>query len=222
MRIITISRQFGSGGRELGKRLADRLGWDYYDKEIIVTLAAEYGLNPDSVQQALIDHGWHKIHLSYRNSFSKLLHHPGMNPDLLDRERTVLRCIAALGNDCIIVGRDADVLLKSFHPFRVFVCADTQARLARCMLHESKHPIQDRLSEKQILRNIRRIDRSRANTRELLSGKPRDDRSAFELTVNTTGWEIKPLTAALGDFALLWFASQRSGSAQENDAQTRP
>ena len=35
MRIITISRQFGSGGRELGKRLSDQLGWDYYDKEII-------------------------------------------------------------------------------------------------------------------------------------------------------------------------------------------
>ena len=45
MQIITISRQFGSGGRELGKRLADYLGWDYYDKEIIKTLANEHGLD---------------------------------------------------------------------------------------------------------------------------------------------------------------------------------
>ena len=44
MRIITISRQFGSGGRELGKRLADFLGWDYYDKEIIDTLAQDQGI----------------------------------------------------------------------------------------------------------------------------------------------------------------------------------
>ena len=43
MKLITISRQFGSGGRELGKRLADTLGWDYYDKEIIETLANEHG-----------------------------------------------------------------------------------------------------------------------------------------------------------------------------------
>ena len=39
MKIITISRQFGSGGRELGKSLADHLGWDYYDREIIDQLA---------------------------------------------------------------------------------------------------------------------------------------------------------------------------------------
>ena len=45
MRIITISRQFGSGGRELGKRLSDLLGWDYYDKEIIETLAEDQGMD---------------------------------------------------------------------------------------------------------------------------------------------------------------------------------
>ena len=42
MRIITISRQFGSGGRELGKRLSDCLGWDYYDRQILETLAEEF------------------------------------------------------------------------------------------------------------------------------------------------------------------------------------
>ena len=41
-KIITVSRQFGSGGRELGKRLSDLLGWDYYDREIIQTLSAEH------------------------------------------------------------------------------------------------------------------------------------------------------------------------------------
>ena len=46
MKIITVSRQFGSGGRELGKRLADLLEWDYYDREIIEALAEEQGLEP--------------------------------------------------------------------------------------------------------------------------------------------------------------------------------
>ena len=53
MRIITISRQFGSGGRELGKRLAEQLGWDYYDREIIDRLASEHGLEPDFVKKEL-------------------------------------------------------------------------------------------------------------------------------------------------------------------------
>lgn len=206
MRIITISRQFGSGGRELGKRLADRLGWDYYDKEIIDTLAEEHGLDPEYVKRALANHGWHNVQLSYRNSFSNLLYHPGVRTQLLCREREVLKSIAALDSDCIIIGRDADVILEEYHPFRIFICADTQARLARCMRHENNRPEAERLSEKQILRNIRRIDRDRANTREILSGRSSGDSSAFELTVNTTGWEIKRLTAALGDFALQWFA----------------
>ena len=58
MRIITVSRQFGSGGRELGKRLADRLGFDYYDKEIIDSLAEDQGLDPDYVRRVLGNHGW--------------------------------------------------------------------------------------------------------------------------------------------------------------------
>ena len=205
MRVITISRQFGSGGRELGKRLADRLGWDYYDREIIDALAETHGYDPDYVRRALADHGWHNVQLTYRNSFSQLLFDPGHNTELRLREREILRDIAALGNDCIIIGRDADVILEEYHPFRVYVCAELEARLARCMRHEESRPADQRLNRKQILRNIRRIDRNRARTREILTGKQHGDASAFELTVNTTGWELRRLSNALGDFALQWF-----------------
>ena len=205
MRIITLSRQFGSGGRELGKRLSDRLGWDYYDREIIDTLAAEHGLDPEYVKRALSNHGWHNVQLSYRNSFSNLLYHPGASTQLLCREWEVLKSIAALGNDCIIIGRDADVILEAYHPFRIYVCADLQARLDRCMRHEKRRPESEQLTEKQILRNIRRMDRNRALTREILTGKARGDSSAFDLTVNTTGWEVHRLTEALADFCLARF-----------------
>ena len=205
MRIITISRQFGSGGRELGKRLADSIGWDYYDKEIIDTLATAHGLEPDYVKKALSNHGWHNIQLTYRNSFSQQLYDPGMRTELLIREREILHDIASLGNDCIIIGRDADVILEEYHPFRIFICADLSARLERCMRHERNRPVEEQLSEKQILRNIRRIDRNRAHTREILTGKARSDSSTFELTVNTTNWNIKKLSAALSAFSLQWF-----------------
>ena len=205
MRIITISRQFGSGGRELGKRLAERLGWDYYDREIIDTLAAEQGLEPDYVKKALANHGWQNMQLTYRNSFSHLLYDPGMSTQIRIREREILREIAALGNDCVIIGRDADVILEDFHPFRVFVCADTEARLRRCMKHELRRPESERLSERQVLRNMKRIDRNRAHTREILTGRVHGDGSSFDLTVNTAGWDIKKLTGALADFALQWF-----------------
>ena len=205
MRIITISRQFGSGGRELGKRLAEQLGWDYYDREIIDRLASEHGLEPDFVKKELSNHGWTNMQLTYRSSFSHLLYDPGMSTQLMIREREILREISALGNDCVIIGRDADVILEDQHPFRVFVCADIDARLRRCMEHEKNRPEAERLTERQVLRNIHRIDRNRAHTREILTGKVHGDSSAFDLTVNTSGWDIKKLTGALGAFALRWF-----------------
>ena len=110
MRIITISRQFGSGGRELGKRLADRLNWDYYDREIIEALAEEHGLDEAYVRQMLSSHGWHNLQLTYRNSFSHLSFvDPGIRTQLLVRTREILQEIAEAGNDCIIVGRDDEV-----------------------------------------------------------------------------------------------------------------
>lgn len=205
MHIITISRQFGSGGRELGKRLADRLGWDYYDKEIIDTLANRQGLEPDYVRRVLSSHGWQNVQLTFRNSFDHLVLDPGMRTQLLVQEREILRQIAEAGNDCIIVGRDADVILQDYAPFRIYVCADLEARLHRCQGHELKKPRANRLSEKEILRNIRRIDKNRIRTREVLTGKHHGDASAFDLTVNTAGWDIKKLTEAVADFALRRF-----------------
>ena len=205
MRIITVSRQFGSGGRELGKRLADTLDWDYYDKEILTTLANDHGLDPDYVRKALANHGWHNVQLTYRNSFSHLLYNPGLETKLLVRQREILHEIAEMGNDCVIVGRDADVILQEYHPFRVYVCADMAARLNRCLAFEQKKPEEQRLTEKEILRNIRRIDKNRMRTREILTGKTSGDSSAFDLTVNAARWEIKKLAPAVAAFAASWF-----------------
>ena len=209
MRIITISRQFGSGGRELGKRISDQLGWDYYDREIIQALAEEIGADPDYVHRMVNSHGWHQYQLTYRHSFHQAVAagnwKGAAGTALLVRQREILQEIAEAGNDCVIVGRDADVILQDQNPFRVFVCAEMQARIARCARYEEKRPPEERLSEKEILRNIRRIDRNRQQIREVLTGKTAADGSAFDLTVNSTSWEIKKLAGAVTDFAERWF-----------------
>ena len=69
MRIITISREFGSGGRELGKRMADILGFDYYDREIITTIAASKGMDENYVAGALEGNSWQRVPLTFSNSF---------------------------------------------------------------------------------------------------------------------------------------------------------
>ena len=205
MRIITISRQFGSGGRELGKRLSDQLGWDYYDREIIQRLSADQGLDSDYVSRILANHEWNTLPLTYQDSFSATLVPPDMETSLFIRQREIIEDIASAGNDCIIVGRDADIILSEYRPFRIFVCAELQSRIDRCMKQEEKKAEGERLSEKEIEKNIRQIDKGRSQIRELLTGLPWGDSSAFDLTVNSSGWEIKSLVPAVADFALKWF-----------------
>ena len=205
MKIITVSRQFGSGGRELGKRLSDLLNWDYYDREIIQALAEEQGMDPEAVHRMLSTHGWHHYQLTYRNSFQQSLRGTWKQTETLVRQREILQEISQEGNDCVIVGRDADVILQDMHPFRIFVCADMEARIARCLRYEEKKAPEERLTEKEILRNIRGIDRNRRRTREILTGKALGDGSSFDLTVNAAGWDIKKLAEAVADFSGRWF-----------------
>ena len=212
MRIITVSRQFGSGGRELGKRLAQILDWDYYDKEIIETLAEEHGMDEEYLRDVLSHHGWQHVQLTYRNSFSHLLVHSGpaglaTRTELMVRQREIIREIAHYSHDCVIVGRDADVILQEEKPFRLFVCADMESRLNRTMAHEAKRPEQERLTEKEILRNIRRIDKNRIRTREILTGRSGRNGTTFDLTINATNRDIKKLSEAVADFSIRWFES---------------
>lgn len=202
MKMITISREFGSGGRELGKRLADQLGFDYYDKEIITAIAQKQGLDETYVEKALDGHIRHNVPLTFRRSFygSAAMYSP--QTTLLLEQKRVIENIAKTGKDCVIVGRNADVILKEEHPFRIFVCADMDAKVHRCMERAAET---EKLSRRELEQNIRRIDKNRAATRELIAGSKWGDRNSYHLTINTTDWTIKELTPAVANFAIHWF-----------------
>ena len=94
MRIVTISREFGSGGRELGKRLADLLECDYYDKEIITAIAANQNLDEEYVARTLDNRGWEKIPLSFRHTFISST--TSMQTVLLLEQKKIIEQIAKL------------------------------------------------------------------------------------------------------------------------------
>lgn len=202
MKIVTISREFGSGGRELGKRLADVLGFDYYDREIISAIAQAQGMDEDYVEKALENHTQHQIPLTFGHSFTSgaIMQSPQTN--LLVEQKRVLDGIAKAGRDCVIVGRDADILLANEKPFTMFVCADMDAKVRRCM--ERAAPGEE-LSRKAVEQNIRRIDKGRARSRELISDSRWGHGGSYHMTVNTSGWDIKELTGAVADFIVRWF-----------------
>lgn len=205
MQIITISREFGSGGRELGKRLADILSYDYYDKEIIEKIAENKGMDKDYTAFILENPAWRTVPLHFRRSFSgmtALQAEQKLQTSLLLEQKRVIEAIVEVGRDCVIVGRNADVLLKAYHPLRLFVCAEMSEKIRRCMERAESG---ENLTHREIERKIRSIDKNRQQTREMISGSRRGECSAYHLIINTTEWEIKELAPAVAEFAKHWF-----------------
>ncbi len=202
MRIITISREFGSGGRELGKRLAELLEYDYYDSEIISRVAEKSGMDAAYVENTLSNHGWKNQKITFRGTLSSAAYLQTSKINLLLQQKKVIEEIAMLGKDCVIVGRNADVILQEYAPFNIFVCAEKEAKLRRCMERASG---EEQLSEKELLHKMKQIDKVRSETREILTGASWGQRDAYHLTVNTTQWNIKELAPAVADFVQAWF-----------------
>jgi len=202
MKIVTISREFGSGGRELGKRLADELGFDYYDREIIAAIARAKGMDENYVEKALEGGAWQQVPLTFGQAFNNNAVMQTAQTELLVEQRRVIDGIAKAGRDCVIVGRDADVLLKDYEPFSIFVCADMDAKIRRCMERAGEG---EKLSRRAIEQNIARIDKVRARSREIISDSKWGRGGSYHMTVNTSGWEIKELTGAVADFVKRWF-----------------
>ena len=209
MKIITISREFGSGGRELGKRLADLLGFDYYDSEIIAAVSESSGFDPNYVQSTLDNHGWQEFPVTFGGTMHSVAYVQASRIELLVQQKKVIEQIAALGKDCVIIGRNADVILKDYKPFRLFVCAETEAKLKRCRARAKED---ENLSDKQLIRKMKEIDKGRARTRDFLSGTGWGQRDAYHLTVNTSDWDIKKLVPVVAAFANSWFALETPGA----------
>lgn len=201
MRIITISREFGSGGRELGKRLADILGFEYYDREIITAIAENKGLDENFVEMALEKSIWQTVPITYRHSFDvpALIHAP--HTGLLSEQTHIIEEIAKTNKDFVIVGRNSDFLLKEYKPFNIFVCADLEAKIKRCMERADNKDI----TRKEIVHKMRRIDKNRAKTRDMISHSKWGHRGTYHLIVNTTDWSIKDIAEPIANLAKKWF-----------------
>ncbi len=213
IKIITISREFGSGGRELGKRLAEQIGCEYYDKEIIMAIAENKGMKEVYVEHMLENQPWKEIPLHFRSSFSGSRAIGYTRTDLLLEQKKVIEAIAGRGKDCVIVGRNADVLLHDYMPFKLFVCADMDTKIQRCLERAEEN---EKVSRKELERKIRSVDKSRGQIRDVVTDVPWGDKYAYHLTVNTSGWNIKELIPMVAEYAAAWFRRR------ENDTIIRP
>ena len=203
MKIITVSRQFGSGGRELGRKLAEKLGFDYYDQEIIKMIANNKELDADYVEKTLEEGGWQTAPLSYGCSLDGVVAVQNIQTDIIAEEQRVLDEIARLGRDCVVVGRNADAFLCQEQLLKIFVCATINSRVDRCMKH--LRPEEKNLTRKKMERKIRKVDRNRVRTAEFFSESGWGNPENYNVVVNTTGWEIDELSSVVAEFSNKWF-----------------
>lgn len=199
MKIVTVSREFGSGGRELGKRLADELGFAYYDREIISAIAKDTELNEAYIASTL-EHGISGYNINFGVTLSATSVISQNTVDILIAQQRIMKEIAIKG-DCVIVGRSADVILEKYNPFNIFVYSDTESKVARCRAREDG----EQLSDKQLIKKIRQIDKNRAKLHSMVARSDWGDKDSYQLMVNTSGFTIKDLVPMTADFARAWF-----------------
>lgn len=202
MKIVTISREFGSGGREIGKRLADELGFDYYDKEIIAAIAKSENLDESYVDAT--------IHSSFTKNFQYTFNHSFFDPlslnvtqaRLLIEQKKIIEHIAEKGNNAVIVGRNADYILREYKPFKLFICASLESKIERC---KARGEGSDKMTDKEIEKYINKIDKVRKETCAIVAGSTWGDRQNYNLIVNTTGADPKRLAELLSIYVQAYF-----------------
>ncbi len=194
-RIITIGREFGSGGREFGRRLAEELHIEYYDREIITEVAKRTKLTEEYIHMVTEQRPHALFPITVGRSINLMADQSFyMVQSVYAEQSRILRELAEK-SDCVVVGRCADYILRDWEPFRVFVYAEMESRIRRC---QERSTAEEKLSDKDMRRSIQDVDRSRAKYYSFYTGQKWGDKEYYDLCINTTNRDIKELAA--------WFA----------------
>lgn len=168
--IITIAREHGSSGKQIGKIVAQKLGIPFYYKEMVALAAHESGLDREFISD---------IHKNAPDAMRDLYLSSQVVQRAIAAQDRIIRRIADNGS-CVIVGRAADYVLREHkNVVRVFVHAPLDYRIRRVM-----EVYGDTLREAK--RNIRRSDKARASYYRHISGRRWGDAENYELTVDSS------------------------------------
>lgn len=167
--IVTIGRQNGSGGREVGRILAEKMGVPCYDREIVEETARRSGRSIDEVErQEEVAHSESRLYFG------------GVPPasHMFEEQAAVIRDLASNG-PCVFVGRSADYILRDRDDvISVFITAPVPDRIKRSAARNG-------ISEKNAYERITTKDRARSEYCRRYTGRVWGDASNYNLAVNT-------------------------------------
>lgn len=168
--IITIAREHGSSGKQIGKLVAERLGIPFYYKEMVALAAQESGLDREFISN---------LHKNAPDVLRELYLSSHAVQMAIAAQAKIIRKIADNGN-CVIVGRAADYVLRDYaHVIRVFIHAPKRYRVGRVMAVYGD-------SLQQARRNIHRSDKARAAYYRHISGRRWADGRHYQLLVDSS------------------------------------
>lgn len=181
--IISIGRQFGSGGRVIGKALSQRLNIDYYDKELLLLAAKENGIAPeffensDEKSTSLLDHASHWFeNIGASNFFN---HSILSNDAIFQMQSDTIRKLAE-EKSCIIVGRCSDYVLRD-NPncVSIFLHSSEKERAKRVSKRMN-------ITEEEAIAKMREEDKKRATYYNFYSNKTWGDSATYNLSIDVS------------------------------------
>ena len=180
--VITIARQFGSGGHQIGRRVAELLGIPVYDKELILLAAEKSGYHPD-VLSKVDEKAAGSLLYTLAIGASRMGGLSGnydipINDKLFIAQNEIIQELAEKGQ-CVIVGRCGDYALRNFeNKFSVFIYADISMRAERIM--ESRG-----ISESEAKNLIAKEDKKRAGYYNFYTGQKWGSMERYAASFNT-------------------------------------
>lgn len=195
--IITIGRQFGSGGHAVGEKLSLRLGIPLYDRRLVSMAAEELGISKEDAERAdeaalsmfvanyTVTPG---LFMDYVNNVPYI---PSFDEEVYRKETEIIQMLAEKG-PCVIVGRCADYILKDTADcINVFICAEKEDRKMR--IAELYN-----LTERKAAEKIRRTDRERRYYYELHTGQEWGSIHSHQMLFNSTLLGIDRIVEIIG------------------------
>lgn len=183
--IITIGRQFGSGGHEIGELLAKKLGIPFYDRNLVKMAAEELHITEeqaeleDEKKLMSIVSNYNLAMGGYNDFMANAEFYAPVGRDLYAVQSAIIKKLAQKGS-CVIVGRCADYVLKDYPGcINVFICASKEDRKNRVM--DEYH-----LSERKAAEKMKKIDRERKYYYETYSGKEWGSIQSHQILMNSS------------------------------------
>lgn len=181
--VVTIARQFGSGGRKIGKKVADKLGIAFYDKKLITIAAKESGIDPEvlkTVDEKAANSLLYALSLGAAASFDSAFQiepQLPMNDRLFLIQHDIIKKVSA--DPCVIVGRCSDYILKDRNDcVKIFIYADLEDRIKY-----AKEVY--RIPDDKVKGVISRTDKSRANYYNYYSDREWGNPENYDLCINS-------------------------------------